>query len=98
MRLVEDVIHRAAIAAGLPQPHSDLHQCALPFAMLDQSAAVRSAVLIMWNDVSQSTDHASQRVSGPDALSKSVSGAAISENNGMKVRKKSPYPKMSVGV
>jgi len=42
MRLVEDVIHRAAIVAGLPQPHSDLHQYALLFTMLDQSAAVRA--------------------------------------------------------
>jgi len=42
MRLVEDVIHQAVIAAGVPQPHSDLDQYALPFAMLDQSATVRA--------------------------------------------------------
>jgi len=47
----------------------------------------------MWKDVSQSTDHANQRVPGPDALIKSVSGAAISENDGMKVQKKFAIPK-----
>jgi len=49
-------------------------------------------VLSMLNAVSHSTDHAILRAPGPDAFNKSVRGAAISEKDGMKVRKKFAIP------
>jgi len=52
-----------------------------------------SVVLSMLNAVSHSTDHAILRVPGPDAFNKSVRGAAISEKDGIKVRKKFAIPK-----
>jgi len=52
-----------------------------------------SVVLNMLNAVSHSTDHVILRVSEPDAFNKSVRGAAISEKDGMKVRKKCAIPK-----
>jgi len=47
----------------------------------------------MLKDVSHSTDHAILHVPAPEAFSKSVRGVAISEKDGMKVRKKFAIPK-----
>ena len=52
-----------------------------------------SVVLSMLNAVSHSTNHAILHVPGPDVFNKSVRGAAISDKDGMKVRKKFAIPK-----